>query len=164
MLRLLGAGLIIAGGTALGFYKSDRLLKHRSSLDSLITALELLKTDISYGKRDIKTILKTISEAQKLQLFSDISDNLYQISLYDSFKSALENRDTYISDNDIEILLTLAADLGKTDTQNQLKCISYAKCRLEESRSCAAEKYIQEGRLYRSLGVLTGAMAAIILL
>ncbi len=163
MLKLIGAVMIIFGGGFWGISQSAALKKRKDTIEALITALSLLETEISYGKRDIKKILKGIGIAQNLWIFTNISDQLYEMSLSEAFNAAVKNRDTYLSVEDKDILLTMAENLGKTDTQNQFKCISYTKKRLEAARLCAAEDCAGKGHLYRGAGILIGSMAAIIL-
>ena len=69
-----------------------------------------------------------------------------------------------MSDADSDILLMLGKNIGKTDTDDQLKNIRYIKTMIGEQEKQAQGEYIRFGKLYSSGGVLVGLMLVIILI
>ena len=57
MFRIIGAGLIIFAGSMIGFLKSDSLKKREERIGRIISGLNLLETDIGYGKCDLFSAL-----------------------------------------------------------------------------------------------------------
>ena len=69
-----------------------------------------------------------------------------------------------LSDADSDILLMLGKNIGKTDTDDQLKNIRYIKTMIGEQEKQAQGEYSRFGKLYQSGGVLVGLMLVIILI
>lgn len=163
MLRLTGALFIISACGLWGFLKAENMKKRIDNLGKIISALTLLENEITYGKRNIKKAMKSIGDIQNLPLFIHAAEKMDQYSAGEALCNALKTKDTFLLGTDNEILEIMAEDLGKTDTRSQIKSIEYAKCRLESVKKTAEEEYIKSGRLYRSMGILVGTMAVIIL-
>ena len=62
------------------------------------------------------------------------------------------------------LLRELGASLGKSDAQGQLALIELYRERLAQCEKQASQELLQKGRLYRSLGVLCGLGAAVMVL
>ena len=58
----------------------------------------------------------------------------------------------------------LGKNIGKTDTDDQLKNIRYIKTMIGEQEKQAQGEYSRFGKLYQSGGVLVGLMRVIILI
>ena len=76
MFRIIGAGLIIFAGSMIGFLKSDSLKKREERIGRIISGLNLLETDIGYGKCDLFSALLAIGENHKIDMFKTIAKNL----------------------------------------------------------------------------------------
>lgn len=72
--------------------------------------------------------------------------------------------DAAIPDAARESLLHLGASLGSTDLEGQLAALSLCRERLETALVQARENARVRGKLYRALGLLTGAMAGVMIL
>lgn len=62
-----------------------------------------------------------------------------------------------------EILVSMGNMLGTSDISGQISALELHRKRLERVFSKAVREYEQKGRMYRSLGVLAGAAAGIML-
>ena len=62
------------------------------------------------------------------------------------------------------ILCRLGATLGTTDVTGQLAALSLIRTELEQAAAAAQRRCETQGRLYPRLGVLGGAMLAVLLL
>jgi stage III sporulation protein AB len=60
------------------------------------------------------------------------------------------------------VLLPLARELGSTDIDSQLAALAYAISRLQEISAQESEYCKTHGKLYRTLGILCGIAAAIL--
>lgn len=65
---------------------------------------------------------------------------------------------------DKELIASIGSNLGRTDLQGQLDAMEYIKCSLKERSSSAEEMYRSKGRVYGSMGVLTGAFLSVLLM
>ena len=163
MLRLIGALMIIFAGSMIGVLKSDSLKKRAERLDGIIAGLNLLETDISYGKTDLFSTLFSIGENHKIYMFKRIAQNLSKDGIKAATGKAL-SEDEYLLERDKAPIMALAENLGMTDSITQSCAIKRAVSALSEGRKNAQEEYARLGKLYRSCGVLGGILGAIILI
>lgn len=63
-----------------------------------------------------------------------------------------------------QLLRELGAALGTTSAESQLGLLELYRGRFAELRMAAVEEYRQKGRLFRSIGALAGAGAAVLVL
>lgn len=163
MFRIIGAAMIIFAGSMIGFLKSDSLKKREESIDRIISGLNLLETDISYGKEDLYGTLFAIGEAHNINMFKTVAKNLLKDGIKGAVNVALDG-ETYLLERDKAPLRVLGDNLGMTDGANQSGAIKRAVLSLLEGKKNAQEEYARLGRLYRSCGVLGGILGAIILI
>ena len=163
MLRIIGAGMIIFAGSMIGFLKSDNLRKRTEQIGSIISGLNLLETEIGYGKNDLFSALLSIGENHGVDIFKAIAKNL----LKDGIKAATDKallEEKCLLERDKAPIRALSETLGMTDSKTQASAIKKTVLELTENRKTAQEEYAKLGRLYRSCGVLGGILGAIILI
>lgn len=163
MLKLTGAIVIVIAGTMCGFLESDKLKKRCIMLQKIISGLVLLENEISYGKRDIKTILMSIGEIQGTELFKNAALYTESYGIKESFEKALE-RESCILGTDKEIVRILSEKIGMTDAKAQIKSIRHAKGLLDLALESARQEFERSGKLYKSAGALGGLCVVILLL
>lgn len=163
MLRIIGAAMIIFAGSMIGFLKSDRLKKREECIDRIISGLNLLETDISYGKTDLYGALFAIGEAHNIGMFKTMAKNLSKDGIKGATRLALE-KEEFLLQRDKAPIFTLGDNLGQTDSKTQSGAIKRAVLSLSEGKKNAQEEYARLGKLYRSCGVLGGILGAIILI
>lgn len=163
MLRIIGAAMIIFAGSMIGFLKSDGLKKRAECLDRIISGLNLLETDINYGKKDLYGALFSIGETHKIDMFKTIAKNLSKDGIKGAIGTALAEEE-FLLERDKAPLRALSDNLGMTDGATQAQAIKRAVSSLLEGKKNAHDEYARLGRLYRSCGVLCGVLGAIILI
>lgn len=72
--------------------------------------------------------------------------------------------DYTLTEEEKKALLSLGTQLGTTDTQGQLSVIAGFAAEIEEMQERQIQKYNVKGKLYRSMGILIGAMAGIMII
>lgn len=72
--------------------------------------------------------------------------------------------DFTLSSEEKKLLIQLGRQLGTTDTEGQLSVISVFNESLETMIEKQSEKYAVKGKLCRSMGILAGAMAGILII
>lgn len=163
MFRIIGSGMIIFAGSMIGFLKSDSLKKRAECIGSIILGLNLLETDIGYGRNDLFCALISIGENHGIGMFKAIAQNLSKDGIKVATDKALAE-EGYLLERDKAPIRALAESLGMTDSVTQVRTIKRAVSVLSEGKKNAQEEYAKLGRLYRSCGVLGGILGAIILI
>ncbi len=154
--------MIVFAGSMLGFFKSDGLFRRAKLLGRIITGLNLLKTDIGYGKKDLKTALSVIGKNHDIELFSKTAEAIGEKGVKKALNDALMVCDEPLKDGDKEPILALSENLGMTDVDSQVGAIETAIVSLDFALKEAEEDYKRLGKMYRSVGVLGGLLGAII--
>lgn len=163
MFKFAGAVLIVCASAVWGFAASERLKKRRCELTRTISALCILENEIMYGKRDIKSVLRTAGELQGLEMFKKGAERTEKVGIRNGLASAVTENNALLG-TDKEILYMLAERLGMTDTEEQVKNIRHAAGLLEAAEKDAEREYGKSGKLYRTGGILAGCAAVILLL
>lgn len=162
MLRIIGCVMIVFAGSMLGFLKSDGLFRRAKLLGRIITGLNLLKTDIGYGKKDLRTALLGIGKNHDIELFSKTAEELSEKGVKEALNNALAVYSEPLKEGDKEPIFALSENLGMTDVASQVSAIETAIVSLDSALKEAEEDYRRLGKMYRSVGVLGGLLVAII--
>ncbi len=154
--------MIIFSGSMLGFLKADGLFRRSKLLGRIITGLNLLKTDIGYGRKDLKAALSNIGKNHGIELFSKTAEGMGEKGIKKALGDALDFCGEHLKDGDKEPILALGENFGMTDVNSQINAIENAVLSLSEASKEAEEEYKRLGKMYRSVGVLGGILGAII--
>ena len=163
MLKFFGAVLIISAFGIWGVSKSKRLKKRCDSLMTIISSLNLLENEISYGEKDISSALSSVGVMENLPFFRNIAENLKNSSVFQAFSNALKNDDMCLSKSDREILLEFSQNLGSVNKDFQIGSILHTKELLVSSHISACSDYDKYGKLYRNMGFLLGSLIALLM-
>ena len=159
MLKLIGAIMIILSGTALGFSKAEVLKTRWKSLSKIIYSLRIMENEISYGKNSMDRILERIEHLEGLSFNQKESENAG-----DCFYRSVCRDELKLDRSDREILEGFSKTLGTTNSGVQLKNIKNTVKSLELSQQGAKDDFERHGKMYRSIGVLVGILAVIVLM
>lgn len=166
-MKLVGATVIFIVCAYAGFSLSDRLKKRCVYLRNVCTALNLLETEIAFGGSRLKqAFIRLDSAADTRGLFKTAAEKTEELGIKRAWQESVEEKqeELRLTEKDTEVLKSLGGRLGMTDTENQIKNISYAKKQLEAQISQAEGEYERTGRLYRSGGILVGLFLILILI
>lgn len=166
MIRFLGILLIFTASSSAGMFlsgniknKRERLLKERKMLEEISIMIrfnsltlkeiiyELINTEIYNTFKFLKILDKRLNESVPFQ---------------EMWEQSVRNDDT-LSADEIKLLSELGCSLGTTDAEGQLSTLNIYKTRLDEMIEAETEKYRVKGKMYRSLGVMFGAMIGILI-
>ncbi len=162
MLKLCGGGLIVLGAAMWGFLKAMHLKKREEELSKIISGLAFLENEIVYEKRDIKYALSAVGKISGCSFFSEAAADIEQ-GIAQAVKSAMGKCCENLSGTDKSVLLSLGENLGMSDTCTQVKSILHTKEQLLIFKNQAICDYEKFGKMYKSIGVLSG-LAIVILL
>lgn len=171
MLRLTGLGVIIVSGMVTGQLLSMQLEARLRDLESLAAALRGLASEIEYARKPLPEAWRELADtyggaagvvfARAEQLFGSddtpTTGGAWNAAVRDS-KDQLS-----LGDEDVRVLLTLGPVLGTSSGADQVRHLRLADERLGEQIGRAREDSRRRGKLCRSLGVLGGILAAVML-
>lgn len=156
--------MIFAACTCTGFYLSSSMKRRIDRLETEKRLTEEMSTVIRYRSLTLREIISQLAESpfyKELGFIGCIEKSDRFIPFARAWEEGIE-KDPELSPAERDILRRMGRELGTTDTEGQLAALG-AYCReLEELAADEKEKYSTKGRMYRSLGVLFGAMAGIL--
>jgi len=158
IIKITAMFLIILGGAFFGIDRSDKLKKRAEICHEIEKLLHICEFAIKSSARKLKAVS-----------FKDLSFIKYVPAQYEAGRNFRNDWENAVLKSKLEIeekqlLSEFGRTLGTSDTDGQLKFISaYIEevHRLYEQRKA---EYTKKGKLYRSLGILGGIMAGIIMI
>ena len=153
MVKILGAIMTGFACGYLGFKISFAMKIRAESLNNIITSLEMLESEINFSMN-------------KCGLFKCAAENMDEKGVKTAWTNAVNECSTKLSlkDADKDILMTLGKNIGRTDTDDQIKNIKYIKSMIAEQEKQAQSEYRRFGKMYRNGGVLVGLLIVIMLI
>ncbi len=164
-MKWIGFLILTAAGVAIGFAawggKKTRL--------ALLVSTERLLRDwerrLQFAAMPVRDWLKAVAvqpQYAQLTFLNAVLQRLEQEDLETAWRTALpETRG--LSAEDVAVLCSLGAHLGKSDTATQLGCVQQALSALSENRKQAATEAEKAGKLYVGLGTCAGMAVALLL-
>ena len=171
MIRWAGVIFIVASASSMGIRVALSLRRRCALLRQLMTALQLMKNEISFCGTPLPqtfALMAAACDGPLEQLFSQIAKDMDKrrwLTPLAAMQQALKNVPELPQGDRIAlILLELSGKLGKYDLDSQRQGIDLALAQLEEERQKAEREQSLKGRTYETLGVCAGLAAAILLL
>lgn len=146
---------------------SEELLKRVKTVEMLINLTEDFSNMIRYKAMTISDIISIAGknpEYEPLDFIADINiQDKTERNIHDIWSESVE-KSSVLGKKEAEIMLSFGNMLGTSDISGQLSSIEIYKKRLENLLAEFRNDYQQKGRMYRSVGMLLGIMAGIMLL
>ena len=121
--KLLGAALVLASSTLMGFYLSYRLKRRLKLLNALCELMSSLCTGVRYSRENVITLVRRSSPRLILDVLPDENNpRTFLQKTVESLQSSF-----YLTDNDESLLTDFFSKLGSTDTDGQLEHINIYK-------------------------------------
>jgi len=170
-LKLVGGIMVILSSSMIGFIVASNYKKRPATLRNLQVALSMLESEINYGHYPLPQALKSVSrkcDKEVAELFAHAAQNLSSrkgLTADEAWEKSLKDffLNSYISENDYEILMAFGKYLGSTDKQDQIKNIRLALNNLRQQELSAHQEKQKNERMWRYLGVLSGIMIVLLL-
>jgi len=170
MIKLIGAALILASCTLMGFQLSRHLSERPRQLRYFKTALQALEAEIMFGHIPLQEASKRLSKQmpKPINLFFDnFSINLghEEATVKSAWAESLNSVKAFLSlkPKDFEIITQFGETLGKHDRFQQQKQIALTMTHLEREENEALIAQSQYEKMIRNLGVLVGLLLIILL-
>ncbi len=164
----LGIVLLAAALTAFGWQKSARLSSRARALQTVEHLCRRVGEEIRFTAAPPAPILAKIGEEEPfsslnfLKEFSEISPEQF----HDFWKKQATDfaKSKAFTKEETAAFCQFGAALGTTDLRGQQQLCETAKERFAQFHEAAANDYREKGRLYVTLGGISGAAAALIML
>jgi stage III sporulation protein AB len=171
MLKVIGAVLILFSGTMFGFYQAALLSRRPRQIRQFIQALQRLETEIVYGLTPLTIAFRKLADQlphPAAGLFRRAGEALAAStdrSAGDIWRQAAEEQWKYtaLKSGEKQILLQLGHTLGRSDREDQVKHLRLAVSQLQAEEGAALEEQKRYESMWKSLGVLMGALVVILM-
>lgn len=162
VLKIIGLTFVFLVCSAIGLLKSQNLSKRVCQLELFCSSIKQISTEIRYFASPSNVVIKKLAsndEFEKIKLYQKCEENIE--TGYDfktAWEKAIEQSIPLLSlnDTDIELIKSFGQGFGTTDVEGQIaNCEEYEallKTKLEGARNDKNNK----GKMYSSIGVLSG--------
>lgn len=159
--------IILASTTYIGILISKKYLNRVKDLKEMKNALNMFSTKIKFTYEPIPQIFKEISEKVKpniANIFKNVCEKMNEKTAGKAWEEALEESNTNMTKEDIEILKNLSNLLGKVDIEGQVNEVELVESFLDTQIELAEEEKKKYVKMYKTLGVTIGLAVVIILI
>lgn len=165
IIRLTGLALIALCAAGMGMALALTLTERVKSLELARSVLEAFSGELSYSQAPPDEIVsrlaarETLSKAEYLPACRALGETL---PFPEAWRRAVEENPGKLSAGDVGILTALSDTLGRCDLETALAALNRAMEELELALRGAREYAGTHGKLYRTLGMLSGAFLVIL--
>jgi stage III sporulation protein AB len=171
MIKLIGAALVLFASAMIGWYQALTLSTRPKQIRQLILALGRLETEISYGFTPLPTALYRMGKQLQAPLsviFIEIADALSENDgkvTRDCWQASIQKHwvRTSMKKAEQDILYQLGFILGVTAREDQIKHLHMAMNQLQGEEDIAKQDQLRYEKMWKSLGVLAGALVVILM-
>lgn len=170
MLRLMGALLLAGGGLALGLGAVEERSRRAAALDSWRAALALLSAELAFRLPPMGELLEIAaqraSEPARTALLTAERDLAWlgEKPFEVIWREALQTCVPPLASEDVELLSSLGAVLGRYDGESQRRAAEWAGAAMEERAAQVREELRRSGKAWAAAGLSLGLFVAILLL
>ncbi|SDO09455.1 stage III sporulation protein AB [Paenibacillus sp. yr247] len=171
MLKFVGGVLIIGAATLFGFLKAAHYVRRPKQIRGLISALGRMETEITYALTPLPEAFSSLSKqvaeplASLFRLTSErllTSDGTSTREIWQKSVNDVWTR-TSMKQAEQDVVLQLGSVLGLTDRSDQIKHLRLAISQLQTEEIESREDQRRYEKMWKSLGVLIGALIVILM-
>lgn len=171
MFKIIGGIIVITACGLLGIAASNRYTLRPRDLRRYRSAMQMLETEIIYGCTPLPQAFSNIAgkvDGPLKGFFSMISEDLltgFSYSLSNAWVKALEVliAESCLNNADKELIVDFGKVLGSSDREDQKKHFELLYIQLKQHEEMAEEARRKNGKMYKSLGFLSGIVIFILL-
>ncbi|MCR8642423.1 stage III sporulation protein SpoIIIAB [Paenibacillus sp. N1-5-1-14] len=171
MAKMLGSVVILSAGTIFGFYQALQYARRPRQIRQAIGMIQRLETEISYGFTPLPDAFAHASSSfaePYASMLAEAADGLHAPdgkSTQEIWGQAVKRAwgRSSMKRNELDILLQLGSTLGATDRIDQVKHMRLAISQLQVEEDIARDEQGRYEKMWRSLGVLMGALIVILM-
>lgn len=165
IVKLIIATLIVGICTAIGINKAKKYESREYILREAIMLFRGIKNEINYTLNPIPNAIESVRQNMKTSLKDVMGAVSFELLQYNSNQENITNeiaRLEELSPYDIQIISNGINSLGKTDAEGQMSVIDMACNTLENQLNDSIEAKKKNSKLYKTVGLATGLMIAIV--
>ena len=158
--------LILSSTTYIGILISKKYLNRVKDLKEMKNALNMFSTKIKFTYEPIPQTFKEISQKTKpniSNIFKNVCEKMNTENAGKAWEEALEESNTNMTKEDIEVLKNLSNLLGKVDVEGQVNEVELVENFLDTQIELAEEEKQKYVKMYKTLGITIGLAVVIIL-
>ena len=168
MIKITGAILLIISGFGAGMMMAQGLKKKVSFYEDFLSFLNDLKSLISYTSQPLSDVFggNTFNG-----VFDEFSNAVYlSMQCENTFEDAWQKSLTVLSDctplesDDISLISEFGRGLGKTDISGQMALCELISAKADSRLQICRKDKESKSRMYKTLGILGGATAALLII
>ncbi|WP_028399156.1 stage III sporulation protein SpoIIIAB [Ectobacillus panaciterrae] len=170
MMKMIGAVLIVAATTWIGFQFAKKVSERPRQLRLLKTALQSLEAEIMYGHTPLSEAAERLAKQMPKPLswmFQSFQTRLQRgdKTVREAWNESLQDiwKLTALKQTEQEILQQFGETLGQHDRDSQQKHIRLCITHLEREEGEAKDAQLRYEKMMKSLGFLTGLLIVILL-
>ena len=170
ILRIIGALIVLGASTIAGVYYGNIETYRMRDLLEFKKALSILRSQIEYARTPLPEAMQSISVRVR-ESVGKVFEMCAELLVYERnekiahiWEASVEQHKNalFLTQEDVEQMKGFGAQLGNMDSEAQIMNISMLIDYIDERVSHLNESRDRNGKLYRSLGVLGGALIVII--
>lgn len=161
--------LILIISSYIGILISKKYQNRVRELKQIKSSLTVFAAKIKLTYEPIPEIFKELGENKNLnisqnisKIFEEASENMNNMPAGKAWNKALENQNTNLKKEDIEVLKNLSNLLGKVDLEGQISEIELVDNFLDNQIEKAEEESKKNQKMYKTLGITIGLAMVII--
>ena len=165
VIKVLIALAIVAVCTALGIIKSKRYESREHIIREAIMLFEGVKNEISYALTPIPNAIESVRHNMITPLKETMGAVSYELLQYNASNEKITNEIAKLKEltaYDIQTISNGIISLGKTDVDGQMGVINMTNVTLQSQLEDSIEAKKKNSKLYKTVGLATGLMIAIV--
>ena len=166
MIKIIGIITVISVSSFTGLYFSSSLKNRVAVLKKLNYMLDEIMIMLRYRSATVYEIAETLAADDRFAEFEFLSSIKPdgEKPFRDSWCEAAEKcRPFGLKKRDAELICDIGKKLGTSDLDGQISVIKLWQAEVTTAISSAESEYASKAKLYRTMGVLTGAFISIML-
>ena len=168
MLKTVGLVLVVLFCSFCGVTMAASLKKRTETLKKTLLFLHLLSERLSYTLCPVEELFEALAAEPLLEELDYIPDCRRRMAdrlpFPEAFRESIRDSRLPLTERDRETLCSLCPIVGASSMENQLQGLALVKANLSGQVEEAQTQADKRSRLYASLGVLSGAALAVVLL
>lgn len=170
-MKMVGGIMVVVSCSMIGFLIANMFRYRPKILRNLQVAMSMLEAEISYGYSPLPDALKRIGrkcEKGVAELFIKAAKNISSregLTASEAWERSLKDfyNNSYITNNDYEILMAFGKYLGSTDKEDQIRNLRLAQNLLRQQETASIDEKQKNEKLWKYLGILSGLMIFLLL-
>ncbi len=171
VIKFVGAIVLVFSAWTYGWYGTEYIKKRIEELNGVKRALVMFADETQYGAGALWQVFESVavrSSGFAKKVFEDAGSMLYEKEAQGAcfvWMKALENnkKGSFLLEEDIKKLMSFGKSLGFCDSSYQVSNAKSTIDNIDNKMDELRRKLAEEGKLYKSLGVMVGLLAVVVI-